>query len=492
MELDGITVGLEAEFEDSVAMTLDYASQFESWNTQDKQESEGKKSDEGKEDVVKKDQTQEKKVEQEKSSDHKEEVKKEATHKEESKEEAKGHDQKAGHDSDAKSHDKTDGKEVEKGHGEDGDSEKEHAKDGDHAEKDAHGHEGEQKHEHKKGDASNKEAQSKDGHAADSHGKNPLSPEALFSHVLDTEDIHLPPTFTRLFMKGKPKLDSHGHEVVGENGKAEIAPHDGVIAIPQPLKGTISYQIPLGEHTDKLRPLDLNLSRLMIVELVAALIIFVVFTWLARKIKSGKATQGRIAGLLETLVQFVRKDVGIAVMGKSDGRRFAPFLLTIFFFVLGCNLLGMIPTVGAPTGDILVTGSLALCVFATVVYAGMMKFGFVGFFGNLVPTMGVEGPLGIVLSIGMFFIELFGFFVKHFVLAVRLFANIMAGHLVLAAIIGFIAMVYNHDFLVYLVAPASVAGSVALSCLEVFVAFLQAYVFTFLSALFISSATHKH
>ena len=116
-----------------------------------------------------------------------------------------------------------------------------------------------------------------------------------------------------------------------------------------------------------------------------------------------------------------------------------------------------------------------------------------GFFGNLIPETGVPGIAGLALGGMMFVIELLGFFIKHGVLAVRLFANIMGGHTVLGVILGFIAIAAAQSNVIYgMVASGSVLGQVFIGCLELFVAFLQAYVFSFLATIFIAGAIHKH
>ena len=141
------------------------------------------------------------------------------------------------------------------------------------------------------------------------------------------------------------------------------------------------------------------------------------------------------------------------------------------------------------------TLALAGCTFATTLIAGTIKFGPIGFWKNQVPGMDLSPALALLLKPMIFVIEVLGLFIKHGVLAVRLLANMLAGHLVLLAILGLIitaaeANVSNTLFGV--VSFSSVVGSTLLSCLELFVAFLQAYVFTFLSALFIGAAVHQH
>lgn len=185
----------------------------------------------------------------------------------------------------------------------------------------------------------------------------------------------------------------------------------------------------------------------------------------------------------------------------ADADRFVPLLWTIFFFVLGCNLFGAIPWLGAPTAAFGTTLGLALVTFVVVCIAGMMKFGFLGFFANQVPSMDLPWYMAIILKPMIFLIEMLGLLIKHLVLSIRLLANMVAGHLVILAILGLAfgaeaALSFQSpDVPAWqwpLVATISVVGSTLFNVLELFVAFLQAYVFTFLSALFIGAAVHKH
>ena len=157
--------------------------------------------------------------------------------------------------------------------------------------------------------------------------------------------------------------------------------------------------------------------------------------------------------------------------------------------------MGMIPWMGSPTGALATTGALAFGVFYIVVQSGMKKLGGVGFWKAQVPHMDVPGVMGIIIKVMVFVIEVLGLLIKHFVLAIRLLANMAAGHLVLAVLIGFVAAIAQNTgswFLFSSVSGTSVFGAVAISMLELFVAFLQAYIFTFLSALFIGMAVHPH
>src|SRR5690606_6500265 len=155
------------------------------------------------------------------------------------------------------------------------------------------------------------------------------------------------------------------------------------------------------------------------------------------------------------------------------------------FFILFCNLFGLIPWMGAATGAFGTTLALALVTFLTGLIAGTIKFGPIGFWKNQVPHMDLAlwlKPLALLI----FVIEVVGLLIKHGVLSVRLLANMVAGHLVLLGIMGLIEKSADAGtFQWAIVTTIAVVGSALFSLLELFVAFLQAYVFTFLSALFI-------
>lgn len=299
---------------------------------------------------------------------------------------------------------------------------------------------------------------------------NPLDPKELFGHVEDATYFHVPQLLA-------PK--SHGH-----------------ITIPQPFK----LETPLFEaHTgnalidNTIQPLDFTLTKFMVIEAIVAVLLCVFFVGLALRLKGGAPAKGRWWNLLEVFLLFIRDQVARPCIGHHDGDRFTPFLWTIFLFVLGCNLMGMIPWMGSPTGALATTAALALTTFLVVCGAGMAKLGFVGFWKAQVPHMELPKAIAVFLLPLIFVIEIVGLLIKHGVLAVRLLANMMAGHVVLAVITAFIGASFTAGMAIWGgVTIASVLGATALSLLELFVAFLQAYIFTFLSALFIGAAVHPH
>ena len=255
------------------------------------------------------------------------------------------------------------------------------------------------------------------------------------------------------------------------------------------------YHLPqfLGSHLELPSVCGLQLTRFMVVELAVALIMFLLFVPLAWKMRGGRPVRGRFWNLLEVFLLYLRNEVIVPSIGKKDADRFTPYLWTLFFFILLCNLCGLIPGFGAsPTGALATTAVLAFATFVVLVGSGMKKFGVVGFWKGQVPSMDLPWALAIFLKPMLFAIEVVGLVIKHVVLAVRLLANMFAGHLVLAVLLGFIAATADKLVLWIGVTIASVFISLALNVLELFVAFLQAYIFTFLAAIFIGMAQHQH
>ena len=234
----------------------------------------------------------------------------------------------------------------------------------------------------------------------------------------------------------------------------------------------------------------IQISRFMVMEVVAAVLVALMAVALSRHVAKKRVPRGPIMNMFEAIVVFIRDGIARPAIGGHGADAFLPFLWTMFFFVLFNNLLGLIPGGASATANINVTAVLACLTLGTVIFAGSRELGPVGFWIGLVPHMDVPKILKPLLWGLMFAIELMGLFIKHIVLAVRLFANMLAGHIVLAVILGFTLQAVG--IFTYLVTPASIAGVVALSLLELFVAFLQAYIFTFLSALFIGAAAHPH
>ena len=262
------------------------------------------------------------------------------------------------------------------------------------------------------------------------------------------------------------------------------------------LNGKILIPQPFGSLKNAYEPESgLCISRYMIIELVVAVLTIVMFRWLAKRVQSGGAPKGKSWNFLEGIVQWVRNDVAVPAMGEHDADKFMPFLWTIFFFILGCNLMGMIPWVGSPTAAFGTTFALAGIVFAIGLFMGIKTFGVIGFLKNICPDLGLPLYLAIFIVPLLWVIEFASLFIKHGVLAVRLLMNMGAGHLVLLGILGIGISASSAAMSLPAwgtVAAISVIGTTILSFLELFVACLQAYLFTFLAAMFIGSSMHHH
>ena len=225
--------------------------------------------------------------------------------------------------------------------------------------------------------------------------------------------------------------------------------------------------------------IDMTPSKHVVMMLLSALILSVLLIAAARK--RSLVPRG-FYNFVELLVEFVR-GIAIANIGKKDADRFVPYLCTAFFFVLTMNLLGLVPFMATATANISVTVALALFTFFITQYAAMKSMGIKGYLAHM--TGGVPPSLAWLWPI-MIPVEFLGLFTKPFALTVRLFANMVAGHFVILALLGLIFAVSVW------VAPVSVALALGIFMLELFVAFVQAYIFTMLSALFIGAGLVHH
>lgn len=225
--------------------------------------------------------------------------------------------------------------------------------------------------------------------------------------------------------------------------------------------------------------LDLSPTKHTVFMWIAFILLIIIFNLVAKSYKKSFLPKG-LTNFMEVLVVFVRDEIAKPTIGKGY-ERFLPYLLTVFFFILICNFLGLIPYGATATSNISVTATLAIISFIVIQAGGIIKNGPFGYFKGLIPG-GVPGWL---LPI-MFVVELLGLFTKPFALAIRLFANMTAGHIVIMALLGLIFILHT-----YVVAPVSVAFALFIYLLEILVALIQAYIFTMLSSLFIGMAVHQ-
>lgn len=221
------------------------------------------------------------------------------------------------------------------------------------------------------------------------------------------------------------------------------------------------------------------LSKHVVVELIAAVLLVIVLCSIARR---REPVPRGLANFFEAICQYLRKHVALPALGEHTDR-FVPYIWTVFFFILLCNLLGLVPFSATPTGNIWTTGTLAICTLIMIVVNGLRLQG-VAYLKHFCP-----GPLWLAPLLVV--VELIGLLAKIFALAVRLFANMVAGHILLAVLLMFINMAFaslGPGLGAFAIAVPVVVGSVAINLLEIFVAFLQAFIFTFLTTLFIGQA----
>lgn len=245
--------------------------------------------------------------------------------------------------------------------------------------------------------------------------------------------------------------------------------------------------LPTGWH---LFGVDISPTRHVVFMLIAAVAIF--FTvWYAgwqteRRHREGRAPHG-FGAAIEGLALFVRDDIAIGNIGHN-GAKYAPYILTLFFFVLYCNLMGLLPWGATPTGNIVVTGTLAILTFLITEISGFFALGPKGYLKTIVFVPPGMSGFGAVLMAGIMTpIELISKLVKPFALCLRLFANMTAGHFVILALLGLIFI-----FGSWFVAAGSVAFVFGMMLLELLVAFLQAYIFALLTSVFIGMMQHAH
>ncbi|MGB5848589.1 MAG: F0F1 ATP synthase subunit A [Ignavibacteriaceae bacterium] len=225
--------------------------------------------------------------------------------------------------------------------------------------------------------------------------------------------------------------------------------------------------------------IDMTPTKHVVFMWLAALLVLLTFTIIAKRYKKSLVPKG-ITNFFEVFILVVRDEIAKTTIGKGY-ERFVPYLLTIFFFILFGNFLGLLPWSATFTSNIGATASLAICSFFMIQIAGIRQNGFFGYYKGLIPH-GIP-PVLLVLIIP---VEILGLFTKPFALAIRLFANMIAGHFVILALIGLIFFMGT-----VLVAPGAILFAIFIYLLEILVALIQAYIFTILTSMFIGMAVHQ-
>ena len=225
--------------------------------------------------------------------------------------------------------------------------------------------------------------------------------------------------------------------------------------------------------------LDISITKYTVYMWIAAALMLAIFLPMARK--RGRVYTG-LYNLMEAMIVYVRDEIVYTNIGREEGRPYVPFIATLFFFILFMNLLGLVPYGATATSNLAVTGVLALFSLIVIEASGVVANGPVKYAKSLMPA-GVP----IFLAPVMIPIELIGHFAKPFALMIRLFANMTAGHVVILSMLGLIFLLKT-----WLVVPISIGFTLFIFVLEILIAFIQAYIFATLTAVFIQLTRHPH
>jgi F-type H+-transporting ATPase subunit a len=305
-----------------------------------------------------------------------------------------------------------------------------------------------------------------------------------------------------------PEAVQHGAEQAVEQGVAEGA-HAAADGVPD-IGGMLMHHLadaqelefPWGViHLPHWEPvhvagltIDLSPTKHVVFMAIAALLVAAVFIAVARAISGkyrGRAPSG-LSNAMEAMILYFRDEIVRRNIGHgADG--FTPFILTLFFFILTMNLLGLVPWGASPTGNIMVTGALALVSLVVIEVSGFFALGPGGYAKTIFYAPKGMGPVGTALMLVIMTpVEFLGKLAKPFALMVRLFANMTAGHTVILSLVGLIFVFGSAAGIRWGVAGGAVGMSLAMMLLEIFVAFLQAYIFAMLTSVFIGLIRHAH
>ncbi len=240
-------------------------------------------------------------------------------------------------------------------------------------------------------------------------------------------------------------------------------------------EGTITYDEE--HHATNAKPLDFSITKNVVSMMLIGVLMFFLFSSLAKSYKKNNGIPTGVGRFLEPLVLFVRDEIAIPNIGEKKYKKYMSFLLTVFFFIWFLNLLGMTPLAVNVTGNIAVTFGLALITFLITNFTANKNY-----WGHIFWMPGVPTFMKVVLAP----IELLGVFIKPFSLMIRLYANMTAGHVVIMSIVGMMFL-----FKSWIGSPLSFGLAFALSILELLVAALQAYIFAMLSALYFGMANEE-
>jgi len=265
----------------------------------------------------------------------------------------------------------------------------------------------------------------------------------------------------------------HGETVAESNGQYYKLYHNKIYRTDA--EGTLTLDD--HQHPTNIKPLDFSITKGVLMIMITGVLMLLLFVGLARSFGKGPIATG--AGrFFEPIIVYIRDDIARPNIGETKYKKYMPYLLTVFFFVWFLNLFGLTPLGVNVTGNIAVTFALAIITFIITQFSGNKNY-----WKHIFWMPGVPVPMKFILAP----IELLGVFIKPFALMIRLYANIMAGHVVLMSIIGLVFIFQN-----WIGGALSLFLAFFLSIIELLVAALQAYIFTLLSALYFGFAVEEH
>ena len=336
-------------------------------------------------------------------------------------------------------------------------------------------------------------AQADSIHKEEAHSDKFNPGEMIMHHISDAHQIHF---IGKIYMPLPVILWNHGHLDVfmssafwdGFDEHGELKWKTYTAASGTTYENHHEQIVMAGEgNGEHAKPIDLSITKSVFGMLFIIVLMVIIFKNVAARYKAGanKAPSG-LQNAIEPFILFVRDEVAVPSIGKKKAGRYMPFLLTVFFFIWLCNMLGLIPFLGGfnITGTLSITLVLATLVFLITSFSGNAHY-----WGHIFWPPGI--PLGIKLILVP--IEVLSIFIKPLVLMIRLTANITAGHIIILAFVGLVLLFGQNSAVAgYGVGIGAVLFMIFMFFIELLVAFLQAYVFTLLAALYFGDATQEH
>jgi F-type H+-transporting ATPase subunit a len=301
----------------------------------------------------------------------------------------------------------------------------------------------------------------------------------LFSYGKDSEKHFGFPLPVILWDNGLQVFSSskfeHGEAVAESNGNYyKINHHDGMV---YKTESNGVFNEDAKQHTTNIKPLDLSITKNILMIIVTSLLMLLLFRNLGKSYTKNGGIATGVGRFFEPLILYIRDEIAIPNIGEKHYKKYMSHLLTIFFFIWFLNMFGLTPLGVNITGNIAITAALAIVTYIITTFSANKNY-----WAHIFWMPGVPVPMKIILAP----IELLGTIIKPFSLMIRLYANMLAGHVVLMSII---ALMYQFDSAIG--SPLSFLLAFVLSILEILVALLQAYIFTMLSALYFGAANDE-